>query len=104
MDAAGTNPPRNYSIVDKSWTCPTTAEKEIINPCREMLQEGTPLGQNRHGLWALGMEQFLNCCKVRCEMAAHWYRVAKGNKLRRICSEDSCCAASDFTHPADGVS
>ena len=36
MDAAGTNPPRNYiySIVDKSWTCPTTAKKEIIHAVR----------------------------------------------------------------------
>lgn len=60
-----------------------------------MRQERTPLGYNRHGLWAPRMEQFLisceGCCEVTCEMAVHWYRVAEGNNLRRICSEDSYC-------------
>ena len=34
MDAADTSPPRNYSIVNKLWTRPTTAKKEIIHAAR----------------------------------------------------------------------
>ena len=103
MDAAGTNPPRNYSIVDKSWTCPSTAKKEIINPCREMRQERTPLGQNRHGLWAPGMEQFLNCCKGSCEIGLYigieWPKETNlGAFARRTLT------SSDFACPADSVS
>ena len=103
MDEAGTNPPRNYSIVDKSWTSPTTAKKEIINPCREMRQERTPLGQNRHGLWAPGMEQFLTCCKVSCEIGLYigieWPKETNLDAFAR-----RTLTASDFTCPADAVS
>ena len=39
----------------------------------------------------ISMEQSLNCREVGFEMAIYWYRVAKGHKVRRICSQDSYC-------------
>ena len=39
----------------------------------------------------ISMEQSLKCREVGFEMAIYWYRVAKGHKLRRICSQDSYC-------------
>ena len=37
----------------------------------------------------ISMEQSLKCSEVGFEMAIYWYRVAKGHKLRRICSQGS---------------
>ena len=39
----------------------------------------------------ISMEQSLKCREVGFEMAIYWYRVAKGHKLRRICSQGSYC-------------
>ena len=39
----------------------------------------------------ISMEQSLKCREVGFEMAIYWYRVAKGHKVRRICSQDSYC-------------
>ena len=38
---------------------------------------------------SISMEQSLKCREVGFEMAIYWYRVAKGHKLRRICSQGS---------------
>lgn len=39
----------------------------------------------------ISMEQSLKCHEVGFEMAIYWYRVAKGHKVRRICSQGSYC-------------
>ena len=39
----------------------------------------------------ISMEQSLKCREVGFEMAIYWYRVAKGHKFRRICSQGSYC-------------
>ena len=39
----------------------------------------------------ISMEQSLKCREVGFEMAIYWYRVVKGHKLRRICSQNCYC-------------
>ena len=57
-------------MINKSWKNPSAAKQEII--------QRDAAGNNF--TWSL------KCREFGFEMAIFWYRVAKGHKVRRLCS------------------
>ena len=85
MDIVDANQPQaNSSImINKSWKHPTAAKQVIIQ------RDAAERKQLHMVSMRISMEQSLKCREVGFEMAIYWYRVAKGHKVRRICSQDS---------------
>ena len=85
MDIVDANQPQADSsiMINKSWKHPTAAKQVIIQ------RDAAERKQLHMFSMRISMEQSLKCREVGFEMAIHWYRVAKGHKLRRICSQGS---------------